>query len=122
MACAQGDGARLHDEETGRGHPIILVREFGADHREWESQVRCLSCEYRCVTFCARGYPPADVPPQGALAEAAAHSPTRIQLRRQDPRGWAEHVQHLRGHSPEGSARTPQFHQGGRDPVQAWEA
>ena len=84
--------------------------------------MRCFSREYRCVTVCARGYPPADVPTRGALAEAAAHSPTRIQLRRQDPRGWAEQVEHMPGHSPEGSARTPRFHQGGRDPVQVWEA
>ncbi len=205
MGYAQGQGARLYFEEVGHGHPIVFVHEFGADHREWEQQVRFFSREYRCVTFAARGYPPSDVPEDGALygqdfavadilavmdhlglgqahvvglsmgafatllfgirhpgrasalvvagvgsgsdpsaltafralqveraaalraqgwgalAEEAAHSPTRIQLKKKDPRGWTEYVEHLRGHSSEGSAQTQEFYQGGRDPVQAWE-
>ncbi|HUK06177.1 MAG TPA: alpha/beta hydrolase [Burkholderiales bacterium] len=55
-------GARLYYEETGRGHPIVFVHEFGSDHREWELQVRFFSREYRCVAYAARGYPPSDVP------------------------------------------------------------
>ena len=62
MPYAQADGARLYYEETGRGHPIVFVHEFGADHREWETQVRWFAREYRCVTYAARGYPPSDVP------------------------------------------------------------
>jgi pimeloyl-ACP methyl ester carboxylesterase len=56
------------------------------------------------------------------LALESGHSPTRVQLKKKDPRGWAEFVQHLREHSPEGSALTQQYYQGARDPVYAWEA
>ncbi|HEX7382931.1 MAG TPA: alpha/beta hydrolase [Burkholderiaceae bacterium] len=38
------------------------MHEFGADHREWELQVRHFSREYRCIAYAARGYPPSDVP------------------------------------------------------------
>src|SRR5262249_42790842 len=55
-------GVRLYFEETGTGYPIIFVHEFGADYREWESQVGWFSRQYRCITFNARGYPPSDVP------------------------------------------------------------
>ncbi|MDB5378732.1 MAG: alpha/beta hydrolase, partial [Rubritepida sp.] len=187
MPYAQAEGARLHYEETGKGHPIVFVHEYGADHREWEQQVRYFSREYRCITFDARGYTPSEVPtdpklygqefaaadiaavmrhldipmahvvglsmgafatllfgirfPQMAtalvvagvgsgsnlaeldawraaqvvradairsqgwheLALESGHSPTRIQLKKKDPRGWAEFVQHLREHSPQGS-------------------
>ncbi len=41
---------------------MIFVHEYAADCRTWESQVRCLSRQYRCITFNARGYPPSDVP------------------------------------------------------------
>lgn len=62
MHYAQASGAKLHVEETGRGYPIIFVHEFGADLREWETQVRYFSRAYRCVTYNARGYPPSEVP------------------------------------------------------------
>jgi pimeloyl-ACP methyl ester carboxylesterase len=66
MPYAQSSGAKLYFEETGTGHPIILVHEFGADHREWEAQVRWFARQYRCITFNARGYPPSDVPEDDA--------------------------------------------------------
>jgi pimeloyl-ACP methyl ester carboxylesterase len=66
MPYAQSVGAKLYFEETGTGHPIIFVHEFGADHREWETQVRWFSRHYRCITFNARGYPPSDVPEDDA--------------------------------------------------------
>jgi pimeloyl-ACP methyl ester carboxylesterase len=67
MSYAQSAGVELYFEETGTGHPIIFVHEFGADHREWETQVRRFSRQYRCITFNARGYPPSDVPDKDAL-------------------------------------------------------
>lgn len=67
MPYAQSSGSKLYFEETGTGHPIIFVHEFGADHREWETQVRWFSRQYRCITFNARGYPPSDVPEDDAL-------------------------------------------------------
>ncbi|HUA35511.1 MAG TPA: alpha/beta hydrolase [Candidatus Binataceae bacterium] len=62
MPYAQSSGVKLYYEETGTGHPIIFAHEFGSDLREWETQVRWFSRQYRCITFNARGYPPSDVP------------------------------------------------------------
>lgn len=190
MPYVQAEGARLYYEETGSGHPIVFVHEFGSDCREWETQVRFFSRNYRCVTYNARGYPPSDVPDDlalygwefavadiaavmrglslprahvvglsmggyaalqfglrhpdmataivaagagtgsapsqreawlrdapamarafvdrgmDAMAEEMGHSPTRIQLKRKDPRGWAETMDHLRAHSAQGMSST----------------
>jgi len=67
MPYAQSSGAKLYYEETGTGHPIIFAHEFGSDLREWETQVRFFSRNYRCITFNARGYPPSDVPEDDSL-------------------------------------------------------
>ncbi len=56
------DGVRLHYEETGSGTPLIFVHEFAGDWRSWEPQVRYFGRHYRCIAYCARGYPPSDVP------------------------------------------------------------
>jgi pimeloyl-ACP methyl ester carboxylesterase len=57
-----GDGVRLYFEETGSGHPLILVHEFAGDLRSWEPQMRHFGKRYRAVAFNARGFPPSDVP------------------------------------------------------------
>lgn len=62
MPLIDAGGVKLHVEETGSGHPLVFVHEFGADHREWELQVRHFSRQYRCITYSARGYPPSEVP------------------------------------------------------------
>jgi pimeloyl-ACP methyl ester carboxylesterase len=62
MGYASSAGARIYFEETGSGHPIVFVHEFGADLRQWEQQVRWFSRSYRCIRFNARGYPPSDIP------------------------------------------------------------
>ncbi len=49
-----------------------------------------------------------------AVAEGMGHSPTRIQLKRKDPRGWAEFMDHLREHSADGMANTMAQYQGKR--------
>ena len=56
------DGVRLHYEEAGSGTPIVFVHEFAGDARSWEPQLRYFSRRYRCIAYCARGYPPSDVP------------------------------------------------------------
>lgn len=207
MPYAPSEGARLYYEEAGTGHPIIWIHEFGADHREWEDQMRFFSREYRCIAFAARGYPPSDVPEEealygqeyavndiaavlrhlgipkahvaglsmggfatllfgiryprmatalvvagagsgsprqeqaafreacearavklkaqgwpGELAEETGHGPTRIQLKKKDPRGWAAYMQRLSEHSGLGSAMTMKRYQGARDSIFDWEA
>ena len=56
------DGVKLYYEDTGSGIPIVFVHEFAGDHRAWEPQVRHFSKTNRCIVYCARGYPPSDVP------------------------------------------------------------
>jgi pimeloyl-ACP methyl ester carboxylesterase len=206
MPYAPAQGARLHYEEAGTGHPILFIHEFGADHREWEDQVRFFSREYRCITYAARGYPPSDVPEDpklygqdfavadavavlrhlgipkahvvglsmggfaallfgirhpemasclvpagagsgspraeqaefratcatrgerliregwpGAMAEETGHSPTRIQLKKKDPRGWAAYMARLAEHSGPGTGLTMKHYQGERDSILDWE-
>ncbi|HEX2216931.1 MAG TPA: alpha/beta hydrolase [Xanthobacteraceae bacterium] len=60
------DGVKLYYEEAGSGTPVLFVHEFAADYRSWEPQMRYFSRLYRCITYCARGYPPSDVPKDGA--------------------------------------------------------
>ena len=60
--CTTSDGVKLYYEATGEGTPIIFVHEFAGDHRSWEPQVRYFSRNYKCITFCARGFAPSDVP------------------------------------------------------------
>ena len=195
MPFAQSGAVKLYYEETGSGYPVVFVHEFGADCREWETQVRWFSREYRCVAFNARGYPPSDVLTEEnaygyqhsvediaavmraagiakahvvglsmgayatllfglrhpdmasalvvagcgsgspkevrasfkqqceanaelfltsgspAMAEIMGHSPTRIQLKLKDPRGWQEFVDHLAAHSAQGSGLTMRRYQ-----------
>ena len=60
------DGIKLYYEETGSGIPVVFVHEFAGDSRSYELQLRHFSRYYRCITFNARGYPPSDVPKDGA--------------------------------------------------------
>jgi len=60
------DGIKLYYEETGTGIPLLFVHEFAGDCRSFEPQVRFFSRRYRCITYNARGYPPSDVPADGA--------------------------------------------------------
>jgi pimeloyl-ACP methyl ester carboxylesterase len=57
-----GDGVRLHFEETGSGHPLLLVHEFAGDLRSFEPQIRHFGKRFRVIAFNARGFPPSDVP------------------------------------------------------------
>jgi len=59
-----GDGVRLYFEETGSGHPLILVHEFAGDLRSFEPQIRHFGKRYRAIAFNARGFTPSDVPEQ----------------------------------------------------------
>jgi pimeloyl-ACP methyl ester carboxylesterase len=61
------DNIKLYYEEVGSGIPIVFVHEFAGDVRSYEMQLRYFGQRYRCVAFNARGYPPSDVPDDGAL-------------------------------------------------------
>jgi pimeloyl-ACP methyl ester carboxylesterase len=56
------DGVRLAARSTGRGAPLVFVHEFSGDMRSWDPQISFFSRYYRCTTYCARGYPPSDIP------------------------------------------------------------
>src|SRR5258706_6682843 len=60
------DGTRLYYEESGSGTPLVFVHEFAGDHRSWEPQLRFFARYFRCVAYNARGFPPSDVPEDGA--------------------------------------------------------
>jgi pimeloyl-ACP methyl ester carboxylesterase len=60
------DGIRLYYEEVGSGTPVVFVHEFAGDHRSWEPQMRYFGRCYRGIAYNARGYPPSDVPSDGA--------------------------------------------------------
>ena len=56
------DNVKLFYESTGKGEPIIFVHEFAGDYRSWDPQINYLSRYYQCISFCARGYPPSEIP------------------------------------------------------------
>jgi pimeloyl-ACP methyl ester carboxylesterase len=60
------DGVRLYYEEAGKGTAVVFVHEYAGDYRTWEAQMRHFSRAHRCVTYSQRGYPPSDVPSDGA--------------------------------------------------------
>ncbi len=52
--------------KPGSGSAVIFVHEYAGDWRTWEPQMRYFSRAHRCVTYSQRGYPPSDVPEDGA--------------------------------------------------------
>lgn len=66
------DGVKLFYTDCGAGVPIVFVHEFAGDHRSYEPQVRRFARSFRCITYNARGYPPSDVPGNGAYSQDRA--------------------------------------------------
>jgi len=60
------DGTRLYYEEAGHGTPLLFIHEFAGDLRSWEPQLRFFARYFRCIAYNARGFPPSDVPEDGA--------------------------------------------------------
>jgi len=56
----------LYYEEAGQGSAVVFVHEYAGDFRTWEPQMRHFSRSHRCVTYSQRGYPPSDIPSDGA--------------------------------------------------------
>ena len=63
MNVVTSDGVELHVRSAGRGAPLVFVHEFSGDARSWDPQVGYFSRYFRCTVYCARGYPPSEVPP-----------------------------------------------------------
>jgi pimeloyl-ACP methyl ester carboxylesterase len=84
------DGTRLYYEESGSGTPMVFVHEFAGDCRSWEPQMRFFARYFRCVAFNARGFPPSDVPEDGAR-----YSQTRA---RDDVIAVLDHLKTKRAH------------------------
>jgi pimeloyl-ACP methyl ester carboxylesterase len=59
---AASDGIKLHVRSAGSGEPLVFAHEFSGDARSWDAQISFFSQHYRCTTYCARGYPPSDIP------------------------------------------------------------
>ncbi len=74
MPTARINGINLYYEEHGSSSavPLVFVHEFAGDCRSWEPQVRWFARNYRVVTYNARGYPPSEVPPDGAYSQELA--------------------------------------------------
>ena len=62
MPLANINGIRLFYEINGSGYPLGFCHEFAGDYRSWDLQVGYFSRSYNVITYCARGYPPSDVP------------------------------------------------------------
>ena len=62
MLISASDGIKLEVRSVGSGAPLVFAHEFSSDARSWEAQVSHFSRDYRCTVYCARGYPPSDVP------------------------------------------------------------
>ena len=62
MLISASDGIKLEVRSVGSGAPLVFAHEFSSDARSWEAQVSHFSRYYRCTVYCARGYPPSDVP------------------------------------------------------------
>ena len=56
------DGIKLEVRTVGSGEPLVFAHEFSGDARSWDAQVGFFSRYYRCTIYCARGYPPSEVP------------------------------------------------------------
>ena len=55
-------GVNIHYQVAGQGSPLIWSHEFAGDAASWEPQVNFFARRYQVITYCARGYPPSDVP------------------------------------------------------------
>jgi 3-oxoadipate enol-lactonase len=53
---AQANGARLHYEVAGSGHPVVLVHAGIADHRMWDDQFARFAERYRVIRYDQRGF------------------------------------------------------------------
>ena len=91
---------------------VVASAGTGAPKREHEAFKA--TCQERGNQLITQGW-------RGGLAEDTGHSPTRIQLKNKDPRGWTEFMTHLEDHSAIGSGLTMKRYQGDRGSIFDWE-
>src|SRR5512142_2085604 len=48
-------GGEIYYEETGQGHPLILVSGLNGVGRYWQPQLAAFSARYRVITYDQRG-------------------------------------------------------------------
>jgi pimeloyl-ACP methyl ester carboxylesterase len=66
MSIAHVNGVDLAYEEYGEGYPLIWVHEFAGSMESWLPQVNFFARRYRVIVYNERGYPPSEVPTDGA--------------------------------------------------------
>jgi pimeloyl-ACP methyl ester carboxylesterase len=62
MPTFSSNGVNIHYEVTGQGFPLLWSHEFAGYITSWEPQANFFSRRYQVITYCAKGYPPSDVP------------------------------------------------------------
>ncbi len=67
------DGATIHYEMAGSGHPIVFVHGHGLDSRMWEGQMAGLSRLYTVVCYDFRGHGTSSAPASGYSRPQLAH-------------------------------------------------
>ncbi len=61
------DDYSLYYEDHGTGSDtIVFVHEFGGDYRSWYKQIAFFEPNFRCITYCARGFYPSSIPVEQA--------------------------------------------------------
>lgn len=55
-------GVDIHYQVAGQGFPLVWSHEFAGDITSWQPQVNFFARRYQVISYCARGYPPSDVP------------------------------------------------------------
>ena len=83
---ADVNGTTLYYEDTGQGHPVVLVHGHTVDSRMWDEQVGPLASKYRVIRYDARGYGRSAVP----VSKDYAHT--------DDLRALLDHLEVSRAH------------------------
>ncbi len=91
----------------------LVVSGVGSGSPATDRAAWVAECEASARTYLEQG--------SSAVAEIIAQGPTRVQLRRKDPRGFEEFLSHLREHSPRGKAQTLLGYQARRPSLQSFQ-
>ncbi len=64
------NGARIHYQDSGTGHPLVLAHGLGGDLTMWLPQVPVISERYRVITWDCRGHGRSEVTEDGYSIES----------------------------------------------------